>query len=274
MTTLTPTAPRTAGARLRWALVDAWTVAGRDLAHWARQPGLVLVNLLFPVLMLVMFGYLLGGAMDLGGADYREFLLPGMFTMTVAFGVEATMTAVATDVQRGVTDRFRSMPMARSAVVVGRSIADLLSSIVGLVVLLGCGLLVGWRAHLGIGRALAAVGLLLLLRVALLWVGIHLGLVAKGPEAVMSVQILVWPVLFLSSALVSPDTMPGWLGAVAELNPLSATAAATRELFGNPGWGGDSWASRHALELAIAWPLALTAVFAPLSVRRYQRLSR
>src|SRR5690606_37357638 len=102
MTTLTPTAPRTAGARLRWALVDAWTVAGRDLAHWARQPGLVLVNLLFPVLMLVMFGYLLGGAMDLGGADYREFLLPGMFTMTVAFVVEATMTAVAADVERGV----------------------------------------------------------------------------------------------------------------------------------------------------------------------------
>jgi hypothetical protein len=125
-----------------------------------------------------------------------------------------------------------------------------------------------------IGEALLAVGLLLLLRFSLLWVGIYLGLVVDSPEAVTAVQILVWPVLFLSNTFVAPETMPGWLGAISEWNPLSATVAATRELFGNPGWGGESWISQHSLLMAIAWPLAIFAIFFPLSVRRYRRLSR
>jgi ABC-2 type transport system permease protein len=140
--------------------------------------------------------------------------------------------------------------------------------------MVGCGLVVGWRWHNGTGRALLAFGLLLLLRLALLWVGIYLGLVVGSPETLMAVQILVWPLGFLSNTFAAPATMPGWLGAIAEWNPLSATVSATRELFGNPGWGGDSWLAGHALVLALGWPALLIAVFFPLSVRRYRRLSR
>ena len=270
-----PPVPRTLLERLRWAVVDAWTVTRRDLAHWARQPAVVVVGLLFPVMTVLMFGYLFGGAMSVpGGGDYREFLLPGMFALTMVFGIEATMVAVTSDAAKGVTDRFRSMPMAPSAVVAGRGIADMLSSTVGLAALIACGLAVGWRWHHGAGQALLGVGLLLLLRFALLWVGIYLGLLARSPEVVTGVQILVWPLGFLSNAFAAPATMPGWLGAVAAWNPLSATAAATRELFGNPGWGGEAWIAENALAMAVVWPLVLLAVFFPLSVRRFQRLSR
>ena len=275
MKLLTPQIPHTPHGRLRWALSDAWTVARRGLIHWYRQPFGLIVGLLFPVMVLLMFGYLFGGAMTVpGGGDYREFLVPGMFAMTMAFGLEGTMTSVATDAARGVTDRFRSMPMSPSAVVVGRSVADMLFSALGLAVMVACGLLVGWRWHGSIGEALLAVALLLSLRFSLLWVGIYLGLMVKGPESVVAVQILIWPVLFLSNTLVPPETMPGWLGAITEWNPLSATVAATRELFGNPGWGGDSWISQDSLPMAVLWPLLIFAVFFPLSVNRYRRLSR
>lgn len=258
-----------------WAVMDGWTITRRDLAHWARQPGPVVVGLLFPVLIVLMFGYLFGGAMEVpGGGDYREFLMPGMFAMTMLFGIETTMVAVSTDLARGVTDRFRTMPMAPSAVVVGRSAADLLNSALGLAVMMVCGLLVGWRAHGSVGATLGAIGLLLLLRFALLWVGIYLGLILRGAESVVMVQILVWPVAFLASTFVSPESMPGWLGVMAEWNPLSPTITATRELFGNPGSGGDSWIAAHALEMSILFPVLLLAIFFPLSVRRYQRLDR
>ncbi|MFC4853776.1 ABC transporter permease [Actinophytocola glycyrrhizae] len=261
---------------MRYAFADGWTITRRDILHWTRDPGPVIIGLLFPVLMVVMFGYLFGGAMAVpgGGEGYREFILPGMFAMTMAFGLEATMIAVSTDAQKGVTDRFRSMPIAPSAVVTGRAGADMLNSVLGLAVIMGAGVLVGWQAHTGPAEVLAAVGLLLLLRFALLWLGIFLGLVIKGPESVVMVQILVWPVTFLSNAFVAPGTMPGWLGTMAEWNPLSSTVAAARDLFGNPSWGADSWVAEHALLMAVVWPVVLIAIFAPLSVRRFQRLSR
>ena len=275
-----PVIPRTSLDRVRWAVLDAWTVTRRDLIHWVRQPAPVVIGLLFPVLMVLMFGYLLGGAISVpgqsasGGGDYREFLMPSMFAMAMVFGLERTMMAVSTDAAKGVTDRFRSMPMSPSAVVVGRSVADMLNSVLGLAVMVACGLLVGWRWHGTIGEALLAVGLLLLLRFSLLWVGIYLGLLARSPDAVAAVQILVWPVLFLSNTFAEPATMPGWLGVIAQWNPLSATVGAARELFGNPGWGGESWVAQHSLLMAVVWPLAILAVFFPLSVGRYRRLGR
>ncbi|TDV52275.1 ABC transporter permease [Actinophytocola oryzae] len=261
---------------MKWAFADGLTMTRRDVLHWVRDPGPVIVGLLFPVLMVVMFGYLFGGAMAVpgGGDGYREFVLPGMFAMTMAFGLETTMIAVSTDATKGVTDRFRSMPMAPSAVVTGRAGADMLNSVLGLAVIMAAGLLVGWRAHNGLLPVLAAVGLLLLLRFALLWLGIYLGLVIRGPESAMIVQILVWPVSFLANTFVAPDTMPGWLGTAADWNPLSSTVAATRELFGNPSWGGGSWAAEHALLMAVVWPVVIIAVFFPLSVRRFQGLNR
>ncbi|MFD5316910.1 ABC transporter permease [Streptomyces sp. NPDC127098] len=271
-TTASPIAPPM--GRLTRAVTDSVTMTRRGLAHWARRPGTVATGLLFPVMMLVMFAYFLGGGMAVpGGGDYTEFLVPGMLALTMAFGLESTMVALTQDINRGVLDRFRSMPIAPSSVLVGRSLLDMLESAAGLLVMICAGLAIGWRWHGGLAEALAAVGLLLLLRFAMLWVGIYLGLVAGRPEMVQTVQILVWPVGFLSNAFTSPDTMPRWMGAIAEWNPMSATAGAARELFGNRGWTGDSWAATHPVLLAVVWPLVLLALCAPLAMRRFSRLN-
>lgn len=269
------TVPRTPRARLRRVLTDSLTMTRRGLSHWARQPVQVLVGLAFPVMMLVMFAYFIGGGMAIeDGGDYIEFLVPGMLVLTMAFGLESTMVALTQDIERGILDRFRSMPLAPSSVLIGRSLLDMLSSVLSLLLMAGTGFAMGWRWHGGLAAVLAAVGLLLLLRFAALWAGIHLALVAGRPEMVQTVQILVWPVAFLSNAFTSPDTMPRWIGALAEWNPMSATAGAVRELFDNPGWSGGSWVTEHSTWMAIAWPLVLLAVCFPLALRRYQALSR
>ena len=255
-----------------WAVADSWTMTRRELAHWARQPVQIVVGLVFPVMLLLMFNYLVGGGQGVDG-DNTEFLVPGMLALTMAFGLESTMLAVTQDLTKGVIDRFRSMPMVSGSVLVGRSVADMLQSVAALAVMIGVGYAVGWRWHNGVAAALGAVGLLLLLRFAMLWIGIQLAMVAGRPEMVQAVQILVWPVGFLSNVFAAPESMPGWLGAVVEWNPMSATATAVRDLFGNPGGAGGSWAAEHAGLLAVGWPVALIAVFFPLAVRRFARLS-
>jgi ABC-2 type transport system permease protein len=250
-----------------YALTDSWTMTRRELAHWARQPVRVLVGLVFPVMLLLMFGYLVGGGRGVEG-EYVDYLVPGMLALTMAFGLEATMIAVTQDLNKGVIDRFRSMPMANGAVLVGRSAADMLQSVLSLAAMIGVGLAIGWRVHGGVGGLLAAVGLLLLFRFAMLWIGIHLAMVAGKPEMVQAVQILVWPVGFLSNAFATPESMPVWLGTVVDWNPMSQTATAVRDQLGGPGGeAGHVWA-------AVLWPLALLAVFFPLALRRFARLSR
>jgi ABC-type multidrug transport system permease subunit len=164
--------------------------------------------------------------------------------------------------------------MSRSGVVLGRSIADILNSTLDLVVLMACGLVVGWQWHNGFGNVLLAVALLLLLRFAVIWAGIYIGLLLSSAEAGAVIWGLLFPITMIANTFVSPEMMPGWLGAVAEWNPLSATVGAIRELFGNPGMAGPSWAAQHYTLLAVVWPLVLLAIFLPLSVRRYRRLSR
>ncbi|ATL29459.1 putative ABC transporter transmembrane protein [Streptomyces formicae] len=264
----------TASTSMSWAVTDSWTMTRRELAHWARQPVQVLVGLVFPVMLLLMFTYLVGGGKGIAG-EYAEFLVPGMFALTMVFGLDATMVAVTQDLNKGVIDRFRSLPMANGAVLVGRSIADMLQSFVSLLVMMGVGLAIGWRWHGSFGSVVAAVALLLMLRFAMLWLGIHLAMIAGRPELVAAVQILVWPVGFLSNAFTVPQNMPGWLGTAVEWNPLSATATAVRDLFGNdPGVVGTSWAAEHAGLLAVLWPVALVGVFLPLAVRRFTALSK
>ena len=215
MTTMVPELPTTRAGRLRGMLVDTGTVAWRDLVHWRRDPARIWGSLIYSVVSVVLFGYVFGSAMSVpgGGGDYREFLMPGMFAMTMMFGIGETATAVATDAAKGVTDRFRSMPMSQVGVVAGRSLADMVNAALGIV-------------------------------------------------------------LLVANTFVAPELMPGWLGVIADWNPLSATVTATRELFGNPGLGGGSWVAEHALPMALAWPAVLVAVFLPLSVRQYRRLSR
>ena len=165
--------------------------------------------------------------------------------------------------------------MAAPAVIAGRAAADMLNSAAALAVLTGCGLATGWHPHLGAARAIAALGLLLLLRFAFVWIGVYLGLrFHSSPEAVTAVRTLEFPVGFLGNPFVAVSTMPAWLGAIALWNPLSSTVTAARQLFGDPIGANPSWITSHAIIMAAAWPLLLTAAFFPLSLHRYQRLSR
>ncbi|WP_018656331.1 ABC transporter permease [Actinomadura flavalba] len=267
-------APGPARERLRWTLSDAWTVARRDLLHWVRSPAALGYQLAWPIGLVLMIGYVFGSAMVVeGGGDYRAFLMPGLFAQSMVFGVATTLTIVATDAARGVTDRFRTTPMSPSAPVLGRSVADLVNSVLELAILAGCALVVGWRFHEGPLRALAALALLLLLRFSLTWVGIVVGLMIR-PEAAGGAWAPLFPITMISGTFVSPAQMPGWLGVVAEWNPVTATVTAVRGLFGNPGVGGASFAADHALWLAVLYPLLITAVFLPLAVRRSQRRDR
>ncbi|MFI6323770.1 ABC transporter permease [Nonomuraea sp. NPDC050556] len=254
--------------------MTAWIVARKGLIHWRRNPALVLGSLLYPMVMVLLFGFVFGSAMNVaGGGDYREFLMPGMYGQAMMLGVMSTMAIVTAEASSGVTDRYRSMPVSMAGVVLGRSATEMVNTVLELAILIGCGLAVGWRFHLGVGNALVAVGLLLLVRFALIWVGIFLGLKIT-PAAAGAAWMPLMPLTMLANTFVSPSQMPGWLGTISEWNPLSATVAACRTLFGNPGFSGDSWASQHALLLAVAWPLLIIAIFLPLSVRAYRRLSR
>lgn len=264
-------------ASLRWSVLDAWNIARRDLLRWVANPTRILAELAFSAAFVLLFGYVFGSGMVAPqGGDYIDFLMPGLFAQFTAFGIGATMQEVASDAERGITDRFRSLPISPSAVVAGRAIADMANSIVSLGVAIGMGLVVGWSWDGGAGDFAAAVGLLVLLRFAFLWVGIYLGLIAPSADSVGAIWMLLFPLTMLTSAFVAPELMPDWLGFVAEWNPLSSTITATRELFGNPGapGTGGSWVVEHAELLAVLWPLALIAVFLPLAARRYQRLSR
>lgn len=252
---------------------ESWLVTGRDLRHWRRDPWTPVFGMAFSLMLVLVFGYLFGGAVALpGGGDYLAYLLPGMLALSMMFGVETTMEATASDARKGVTDRFRSLPMSGVAVPLGRALADLVSSAAQLAVLMLGGLLIGWSVSGSLLDALLAVGLLLWLRFAVLWLGVVLGLAFRSEGAMTAVQVLVWPIGFLSGVIVPPETMPRWVAAVADLNPVSATAAACRELFGNPSGITEGLLADHALLLALAWPAVLTAVFVPLSVRAFRRL--
>jgi ABC-2 type transport system permease protein len=258
------------------AIADGRVMAGRYLRHVVRAPEEVVIYFSLPIMFVLVFGYVFGSGMSVpGGGGYREFLIPGVFVMTMLYGIGATATGIAVDVGRGVVDRFRSMPTARSALITGRVAADLVRALLEIAVLVVCGLLVGWRWHLGLTNVLAAIGLLLLLRLSLSCVGVALGLSTPNADTVsMIVFPLAFPLSAVSNVFVAPELMPGWLGTVSDWNPISATTTALRDLFGNPGVSSGSWPAEHAVLLAVVWPLALIAVFGPLSVRLYRRLGR
>ncbi|MFF2846970.1 ABC transporter permease [Streptomyces sp. NPDC058001] len=267
-------APGDSHGRLYWAVADSWNLVRQGLTHFRRQPAFIAWQLGFPIISVLLYGYVFGSAMVVpGGGDYRDFLMPGMFVMTMTFGFINTAVIVATQSTKGVIDRFRSMPMAPSAVVNGRGMTDLLVACAELAILMLTALAMGWRPDGPLG-VLGAFGLLMLLRFALIWVGVWLGLLVPNPEAAGNLFAVAFPLTMISSIFVAPQLMPDWLGWVAAWNPVSSTAIAARELLGSPVGGGTSWIEQNGPLMAVVWPLVLTAIFLPLAVRRFQRLSR
>jgi ABC-2 type transport system permease protein len=260
--------------RVRWTFIEAGVLLRRNLIRWTRVPLQMAYSLLWPIEMVVLIGFVFGGALAVTGvADYREYLMPGLFGQTMLFGIVATLMTVANDTAKGVTDRFRSMPISRTSMVLGRCLTGMFHSVLELLILIICGLVIGWRWHHGLPAALAGVGILLLLRFSLVWVGIYLGLVISV-EAAGASFIVLYPISLLANTFVSPEQMPSWLGVIADWNPLSATTGAASRLFGNPGRATDSWPAMHNLVLAIGWPILITAIFLPLAVRRWRNLSQ
>lgn len=269
--------PATGGplSRLGWAIRDAWSVAGREFSQLRHQPGELVAALVFPAIMVVLFGYVFGSAIAVpGGGNYREYLMPGLFAMTAITGVMTSALTISKDIHEGVMDRFRSMPMARSAIASGRTVADVLIAAVGVVIMAGIGLLVGWRAHHGIGPTLAGFALILLVRFAVSWIGVFAGLSVK-PETADALVPIVFPISILSNSFVPTEGMPAWLRTLADWNPISALVAATRDLFGNPTVAAthQAWPLQHPLTATLAWSAILLAVFVPLCTWRYQRAS-
>jgi ABC transporter DrrB family efflux protein len=274
---LAPDPDDSLGTRAKWAVVDCWTVVIQEITHLVRQPSTFAWQLGFPIVMVLMFVYVFGSAMDVSGrgagAGYLDYAMPGLFAMTMAFGFMNTAFAVAMTKEKGFIDRFRSMPMASSAVVTGRGVADLIHATVDLVILVVIALVLGWRPGGGMAATLTAFALLLWLRLALIFVGIQLGLMVKNTEMAGNLFALAFPFGMVSSVFAPPDLMPGWLGAVAAWNPVSSTAGAIRELFVSPPVASGYWIETHAVPAAIVWPALITVGFLPLAVRRYQRLS-
>lgn len=251
-------------------LHDGAAVLGRHLRRVRHAPALLVMTQTMPIVFLLFFGYVLGGALAMPGTEYRTYLVPGLLVATAANGVMTGMFAAAQDSHRGVMDRFRSMPVSRAAVPLGQALADLLTTAVGLVPLMLVGLAMGWRIDGGAPAAVGAFGLLLLFRFAMTWVGILLGLASRSEEAAGQLGSATFMVPLLSNAYIPTDGMPGWLRTVAEWNPVSAVTTALRDLFGNaPVPEGAAWPVAHPVAGALCWSLALLAVCVPLAVRRY-----
>ena len=243
-----------------------------------RIPEVVVFGLVQPIMFVVLFSYVFGGAIMVPGqssADanvYREFLMAGIFAQTVTFATAGAGAGIADDMHKGLIDRFRSLPMARGAVLTGRTLADLVQTALTLVVLAIVAVIVGWRTHDGVLKALAAFGLLLLLGYAFSWIGALIGLSVRTPEAATSGGLIwLFPLTFISNAFVPSSKMPAFLGHIADWNPFSATVQASRELFGNPeGLVSDAWPMQHPVLASVLWSALIILAFRTLAVRKYR----
>jgi ABC transporter DrrB family efflux protein len=261
--------------RLRWTLTDAFLIARRNLSHIRRTPEKLLDVTVQPIIFVLLFGYVFGSAVSLpGDASYIDYLMPGIFVLTMVGTLGATAVGFATDMTQGVVDRFRSLPIAGASILLGRAVADIVETSLGLCVLTICGLVAGWRPHQDARSTVAAFGLLLLLAFAMNWVGVFVGLSVRAPEAVNTLGTLIlFPLMFLSNTFVPTQGMAPWLRTLAEWNPMSATGAALRQLFGsaNVTQAANAWPLQHPIAASVAWSVLLLAIFAPLAIRQYRR---
>ncbi len=250
---------------LAYAVSDTMVLARRNLLRIPRQPDLLVSFTVQPVIFVLLFVYVFGGAIQTPGFEYVDFLMPGIIVQTVAFGGFVTAIGLADDLRKGLIDRFRSLPMTPGAVLAGRTLADVATNTVSLAVMIGVGLAVGFRFDASVLEILAGIGLALFFGYAFSWIFAFMALISSSPESAQAIGfILVFPLTFASSAFVPVDTMPDWLQPFAEWNPFTIVVDALRGLWidydaGNAVWG------------ALAWSVGLTLVFATLSIGRYRR---
>jgi ABC-2 type transport system permease protein/oleandomycin transport system permease protein len=252
-----------------WLLRDTWTEANRHLIATWRNPDLLVFASIQPIMFVVLFVYVFGGAIEIPGYDsYEQFVVPGIFAQTIVFGSAFTGIGIAEDMQKGFIDRLRSLPMYPSAVLIGRTFSDLLRNTFTFLIMLAVGLLVGFRLLGGLVDSVLATLLLLAFAFAFSWIQALIGLSVKSVEAANSAGFLwMFPLTFISSAFVDPSSMPGWLQPIAEHNPFTIVTNATRALYNGNDPGSDLW-------LSIVWAVGITVVFSALSFRKFGSASR
>jgi ABC transporter DrrB family efflux protein len=244
---------------------DTLVMAERNLVRLPRAPDMLLGFTIQPIMFVLLFAYVFGGAIGTPGYDdYIDFLIPGIIAQNIAFGGFATALGLAEDMTKGLIDRFRSLPTTRASVLAGRTLADIATNTLSIVVLLVTGLIIGFSFDASVGEIAAGFGLLLLFGFAFSWIFALIGMSVSSPEAANGVGFtLIFPITFISSAFVPVESMPSGLEQVADANPVSVVVDSMRSLWlGAPG--GDVW-------LAVVWCLVLTAIFAPLAVAKYRR---
>ena len=253
------------------------TIVWRNLLHIRRMPEMLLDVTVQSVMFVLLFAYVFGGAIAVQGSNYREFLLPGIMVQTMVFSSAIVAMGLTNDLQKGIVDRFKSLPVPRSAVLVGRSLSSLIHSSIGVVVMAVTGLLIGWRIRNGVVDGVLAFLLLLLFGFALIWLGIWVGSLMRTVEAVQGFMFTVmFPLTFVANTFAPTETMVPWLRTIAEWNPVSALTQACRELWGNSGPVGPDAALplQHPVLFSVGWSLVFVAVFAPLAVAAFRRRSR
>jgi len=259
------------------ALGDGVVVAKRNLIKVKRVPDLLVFSTLSPIMFVLLFAYVLGSAIQTPGVNYREFLMAGIFAQTVVFGATITGASLAEDLQKGFIDRFRSLPMSQSAVLVGRTTADVANNVIVLLVMSLTGLAVGWRIRTSFGEALLGFVLLLLFAYAISWVMAVVGLVVRTPEVVNNASfIVIFPLTFIANTFVPSETLPPVLKTFAEWNPVSSVTQAGRELFGNVTAGTPAptaWPLQNPELYTLIWVVGLLVVFVPLTVQLYKKAS-
>jgi ABC-2 type transport system permease protein len=256
-------------------LSDALVIARRNVIRIRRVPDVMAFVLIQPLMFVVLFAYVFGGSIDIPGGSYREFLIAGIFAQTVVFGATFTGSGLAEDLQRGLINRFRSLPMSRSAVVAGRTASDVVYNTLSIAMMSMAGLIVGWRIRGSVLDAVAAYALLLFFAYAFSWVMACIGLLVPTPEVVNNASFVVlFPLTFIANTFVPSDNLPGVLRTIAEWNPISSLTQAVRVRFGNlpPGTPEPSaWPLQNPAVYSLLWAFALIVVFAPLATRLYQR---
>lgn len=261
--------------RLSYTFADGISIARRNMIKVIRVPEILVGVLVTPIIMVVLFAYVFGGSIDIPGGSYREFLVAGAFAMNLVFGSIVTGAGLADDMQKGIINRFRSLPMSRSAVVMGRTASDVIYNALTLIAMGAAGFVVGWRIHNGIGNAMIGFGLLLLFAYAISWVMAYVGLLVPSVEVVNNASLMViFPLTFIANTFVPAQSLPTALRIFAEWNPVSAVTQAARELFGNlpPGTPDPTvWPLANPVLYTLLWAAIIISVFAPLAVRRYKK---